>query len=218
MTMTTTKLALIALISCTSTAFAAAPAGKPTTTGRATIKGVDYYYEIRGKGEPLLLLHGGLMSTEMFGPALPVLAKGRQVIAVDLQGHGRTTLGTRPIRCEAIADDIDALSAAARARAGGRHGLLVRRLRRDAPGDPAPGAGAPAGVGLGAVRRRRLVRGDARSAEAGRRRDGADDGGVADVQDVQGRGAQARGLPAPAGRDGRIHARRSTTGPPTSPS
>ncbi len=109
MTMTTTKLALIALISCTSTAFAAAPAAKPTTTGRATIKGVDYYYETRGKGEPLLLLHGGLMSTEMFGPALPVLAKGRQLIAVDLQGHGRTTLGTRPIRCEAIADDVDAL-------------------------------------------------------------------------------------------------------------
>jgi len=109
MTMTTTKLALIALISCTSTAFAAAPTAKPTTTGRATIKGVDYYYETRGKGEPLLLLHGGLMSTDMFGPALPVLAKGRQLIAIDLQGHGRTTLGTRPIRCEAIADDIDAL-------------------------------------------------------------------------------------------------------------
>jgi len=113
MTMTTTKLALIALISCASTTVAAAApapaAAKPTTTGRATIKGVDYYYETRGKREPLLLLHGGLMSTDMFGPALPVLAKGRQLIAVDLQGHGRTTLGTRPIRCEAIADDIDAL-------------------------------------------------------------------------------------------------------------
>ena len=49
------------------------------------------------------------MSTDMFGPAMPVLSKGRQVIAVDLQGHGRTTLGTRTIRCEAIADDVDAL-------------------------------------------------------------------------------------------------------------
>ena len=109
MTMTTTKLALIALISCVSTTALAAPAAKPTTTGRATIKGVDYYYEIRGKGDPLLVLHGGLMSTDMFGPAMPLLAKARQVIAVDLQGHGRTTLGTRPIRCEAITDDLDAL-------------------------------------------------------------------------------------------------------------
>jgi pimeloyl-ACP methyl ester carboxylesterase len=102
----TATAALIALIACTCSAFAAA---KPTTTGRATIKGVDYYYEIRGKGEPLLVLHGGLMSTDMFGPATPVLTKARQVIAVDLQGHGRTTLGTRAIRCEAIADDLDAL-------------------------------------------------------------------------------------------------------------
>jgi pimeloyl-ACP methyl ester carboxylesterase len=112
-TTTTTKTAtaaLIALIACTSSAFAAATAAaKPATTGRAAIKGVDYYYEIRGKGDPLLILHGGLMSTDMFGPAMPVLTKARQVIAVDLQGHGRTTLGTRPIRCEAIADDIDAL-------------------------------------------------------------------------------------------------------------
>jgi pimeloyl-ACP methyl ester carboxylesterase len=107
-TKTTTKLALIALISCASTATAAAAAPKPTA-GHAALKGVDYAYEVRGKGEPLLLLHGGLMSIDMFGPALPVLGKGRQLILVDLQGHGRTTLGNRPIRCEAIADDIDAL-------------------------------------------------------------------------------------------------------------
>ena len=77
--------------------------------GRAAINGVEYAYEIRGKGEPLLMLHGGLMSYDSFGPALPVLNKGRQVILVDLQGHGRTTLGNRPIRCEAIADDLDTL-------------------------------------------------------------------------------------------------------------
>ena len=49
------------------------------------------------------------MSTDTFAPVMPLLTKARQVIAVDLQGHGRTTLGTRPIRCEAIADDLDAL-------------------------------------------------------------------------------------------------------------
>ncbi|HMI83742.1 MAG TPA: alpha/beta hydrolase [Polyangiaceae bacterium] len=84
---------------------------KPSSSGRTTIEGVDYYYEVHGEGEPLLILHGGLGSIDTFGPGqmMPVFTKGRQVIAVDMQGHGRTTLGTRPIRCEAIADDIDAL-------------------------------------------------------------------------------------------------------------
>src|SRR6476661_237004 len=62
-----------------------------------TIKanGVSYYTEIRGEGEPLLLLHGGLGTIEMFEPMLPVLEKTRTVIAVDLHGHGRTPLGER---------------------------------------------------------------------------------------------------------------------------
>ena len=94
-----------ALASAAATATAAAPA---TTSGRATLKGVDYYYEVRGQGEPLLVLHGGLGSMDMLAPVLPGFA-GRQVIAVDLQGHGRSTLGNRPIRCEAIADDMAAL-------------------------------------------------------------------------------------------------------------
>ncbi len=101
---TTTKLALIAPMCCLSTAAAAI---KPAA-GRADINGIDYAYEVRGKGEPLLLLHGGLMSFDLFDPAMS-LFKERQVIVVDLQGHGRTMLGNRPIRCEAIADDIDTL-------------------------------------------------------------------------------------------------------------
>ena len=109
--MTTTKLTLIALMACTSPALAANPVEKSATTGRAAINGVDYHYEIRGKGEPLLMLHGGLGSSDMFAPVMPLYTKTRQVIAVDLQGHGRTTLGARPIRCEAIADDLDALLA-----------------------------------------------------------------------------------------------------------
>jgi pimeloyl-ACP methyl ester carboxylesterase len=111
MTKTTTKkLALIAVISCVCLTRAAQGAPKPAAK-HAIINGIDYAYEVRGKGEPLLMLHGGLGSYDMFGPALPVLAKGRQLILVDLQGHGRTTLGNRPIRCEPIADDIDALLA-----------------------------------------------------------------------------------------------------------
>jgi pimeloyl-ACP methyl ester carboxylesterase len=101
----TSLIALAVLAALASTASAAAPA---KTTGRATLKGVDYYYEVRGQGEPLLLLHGGLGSIDMFEPQLPAFA-GRQLIAVDLQGHGRSTMGNRPIRCEAIADDMAAL-------------------------------------------------------------------------------------------------------------
>ena len=66
-------------------------------TGYIAANGVNYYYEIHGQGEPLLLLHGGLGSIDMFGPVLPALAESRQVIAVDLHGHGRTALGDRPI-------------------------------------------------------------------------------------------------------------------------
>jgi pimeloyl-ACP methyl ester carboxylesterase len=110
MTATTTKLALTTLIFSLifTLAAAAAMAAKPTTV-HATIRDIDYAYQVRGKGDPLLLLHGGLMSFDLFDPAMPTLAKGRQVIVVDLQGHGRTTLGNRPLRCEAIADDIDTL-------------------------------------------------------------------------------------------------------------
>jgi pimeloyl-ACP methyl ester carboxylesterase len=70
------------------------------------VNGIDYYYEIRGEGEPLLLLHGGLGQIEMFGANLKTLQEKRQVIGVDLQGHGRTPLGTRPIDLPAIGADM----------------------------------------------------------------------------------------------------------------
>ncbi len=80
---------------------------KPARTGYVPVSGgVNYYYEIHGQGEPLLLLHGGLGSIDMFGPILPALAKHRQVIAVDLHGHGRTTLGERPISLVDIGNDL----------------------------------------------------------------------------------------------------------------
>ena len=82
-------------------------ASKPGKTGRVSANGIDYYYEIHGSGEPVLLLHGGLGSIDMFaGNVLPALAKTRQVIAVDLHGHGRTTLGDRPINLIDIANDL----------------------------------------------------------------------------------------------------------------
>jgi pimeloyl-ACP methyl ester carboxylesterase len=78
-------------------------------SGHVEANGVNYYYEIHGKGEPLLLLHGGLGSIDMFrSGVLPALAKNRRVIAVDLHGHGRTALGERPISLPDMGDDMAA--------------------------------------------------------------------------------------------------------------
>jgi pimeloyl-ACP methyl ester carboxylesterase len=75
----------------------------------AEVNGVNLYFESHGGGRPMILLHGGLGSGEMFGPILPTLAERRQVIAVDLQGHGRTADIDRPIDTRLMADDIAAL-------------------------------------------------------------------------------------------------------------
>jgi pimeloyl-ACP methyl ester carboxylesterase len=84
----------------------------PTKSGHVAVNGLDYYYEIHGHGEPLLLLHGGLGSIDMFGPVLPILARSRQVIGVDLHGHGRTALGDRKVSLIDMGDDLAALLAA----------------------------------------------------------------------------------------------------------
>jgi pimeloyl-ACP methyl ester carboxylesterase len=79
---------------------------EPRTSGRVEANGVEYYYELHGQGEPLLLLHGGLGSIDMFGPVLPMLAEHREVVGVDLHGHGRTTLGDREIDPVDMGDDM----------------------------------------------------------------------------------------------------------------
>jgi pimeloyl-ACP methyl ester carboxylesterase len=77
-------------------------------SGYAEVNGL--YYEMYGSGgQPLILLHGGLGSTDMFAALTPTLAQNRQVIAVDLQGHGRTADLERPLSFEAMADDVAAL-------------------------------------------------------------------------------------------------------------
>ena len=75
----------------------------------AEVNGINLYYEAHGSGGPLILLHGGLGSGEMFGPVLPLLAERHQVVAVDLQGHGRTADIDRPFDIRLMADDIAAL-------------------------------------------------------------------------------------------------------------
>jgi pimeloyl-ACP methyl ester carboxylesterase len=75
----------------------------------AEVNGINLYFETLGTGRPLILLHGGLGSGEMFGPILPALAEQHHVIVVDLQGHGRTADIDRPIEIRLMADDIAAL-------------------------------------------------------------------------------------------------------------
>jgi pimeloyl-ACP methyl ester carboxylesterase len=103
----TISLAITALLALPSVG-AAQGRSKPVRTGYVPANGVNYYYEIHGRGQPLLLLHGGLGSIDMFEPGLPEFAKGRLVIAVDLHGHGRTALGAgdRPISLPAMGDDM----------------------------------------------------------------------------------------------------------------
>jgi len=75
----------------------------------AEVNGLEMYYEIHGTGDPLVLLHGAYMIIDHFGEILPALAETRQVIAVELQAHGRTADIDRPITYEQMADDVAAL-------------------------------------------------------------------------------------------------------------
>ncbi|MEV5765213.1 alpha/beta fold hydrolase [Micromonospora sp. NPDC052213] len=75
----------------------------------AEFNGLRLWWEEHGEGPPLLLLHGGFGAVEMFSAILPALAGRRRVIAVDLQGHGRTADVDRPLRFESMADDVAAL-------------------------------------------------------------------------------------------------------------
>src|SRR5580692_3110386 len=76
----------------------------------APVNGLQLYYECRGSGRPLVLLHGGLMTIDLnFGAMLGPLAASRRVIAVELQGHGHTADTGRPLTIEALAGDVVAL-------------------------------------------------------------------------------------------------------------
>jgi pimeloyl-ACP methyl ester carboxylesterase len=71
----------------------------------ASVNGLRMYYETRGNGRPLVVLHGAFGVATVF----PALAKNRQVIAVEMQGHGHTADIDRPLSCEQMADDTAAL-------------------------------------------------------------------------------------------------------------
>lgn len=81
-------------------------------SGRAPVNGIEMYYEVSGEGDgpPLVLLHGGGSTIDVtFGRIRPFLARGRRVVAVEEQGHGRTTDRDAPVRFDTSADDVAAL-------------------------------------------------------------------------------------------------------------
>lgn len=73
---------------------------------RVEVHGMSMYYEVSGKGDPLVVMHGAQMNIETMGEIIPVLAKTHRVYAMELQGHGRTTDIDRPITYENLADDV----------------------------------------------------------------------------------------------------------------
>ena len=82
---------------------------KPTT-GYAPVNGLKMYYEVHGSGDPVVLLHGSFMTiTNNWTQWIGELAKTRKVIAVEMQGHGRTADIDRDFSYENLADDVAAL-------------------------------------------------------------------------------------------------------------
>jgi pimeloyl-ACP methyl ester carboxylesterase len=79
------------------------------TSGRVAVNGVELYYEIHGAGSPLVMLHGGVNPSDMFGAPLAAMAETHQVIAIHLRGHGFSTDADAPWSCEQMADDVAAL-------------------------------------------------------------------------------------------------------------
>src|SRR5262245_39477129 len=78
-----------------------------TVQGYVSVNGLQMYYEIRGEGQPLILLHGAFSAIgTSFGKLLPALSKTRQVIGFEMQAHGRTADIDRPLTLEGMADDV----------------------------------------------------------------------------------------------------------------
>lgn len=75
---------------------------------RVNVNGMRMYYEVSGKGDPLIVLHGAYMNIPQMGAIIPRLAKTHKVYALELQGHGRTTDIDRPITYPNLADDVAA--------------------------------------------------------------------------------------------------------------
>ena len=171
----------------------------------ADVNGINLYYEIHGTGRPLVLLHGGLGSGEMLGPALPALHRRRP------PGHPARPPGPRPHGRHRPADRRPpdgrrhrGPDHAPRAREAGRRRLLARWRRRVLHGGQAPGPGPQDGDGLDQRQAQRDLPGDAGPAGPGRAGGGGVHEGHADVRALPAGRAAAGGLRPAARQDGRV--------------
>ena len=108
--MKTTALVLTTALALTTLVSPIVLAQQEPTTGYAPVNGLKMYYEVHGSGDPVVLLHGSFSTiTRHWTPWIRELSKTRQVIALEMQGHGRTADIQRDFSYENLADDVAAL-------------------------------------------------------------------------------------------------------------
>ena len=95
---------------------------KPTT-GYAPVNGLNMYYEVHGSGDPVVLLHGAFMTISSETEWIAELARTRKVIAVEMQGHGRTADISRPMSAANFADECGGAAGLPQDPEGGRDRL-----------------------------------------------------------------------------------------------
>ena len=78
----------------------------PTTSGTAQVNGVKIWYAVFGRGQPVVLLHGGLANANYWGNLVPALANDYQVVVMDSRGHGRSTRNLEPLGYDLMASDV----------------------------------------------------------------------------------------------------------------
>lgn len=81
----------------------------PESKGHANVNGVELYYEVHGDGPPLIMLHGGVTPSEMFGAPLAEMARTHRVVAIHARGHGLSTDSDQPWSFAVFADDVAAV-------------------------------------------------------------------------------------------------------------
>ena len=151
---------LAAVPAAASQGEATVQAPKPTSSGYAeAAEGLRVYYEIYGQGEPIVVMPGGLMDISSMAQVIGPLSRERQVIGIDLEGHGRTALRETPMSHERNGDDVAAVLRHLNIAQGRRRRLFAWRRRRDPHGDPASRDGAQPDRHLHRRRARRLVSG-----------------------------------------------------------
>jgi len=81
---------------------------KPAVNGYVPVNGIKVYYEVYGKGKPIVLLHGAFYTIEMnWGQLIPELSKTRKVIAIEMQGHGHSPFSDRKLDIASLASDVE---------------------------------------------------------------------------------------------------------------